>query len=198
MRYLLFLIVIYSSCTINHDSTGKAQTSHQDSLFIELVQNNFLFYVDSDKLDSIKQSFIKDGYFFGAEINRYVAIDAEELAEGSFDFFKTDLKKILNRRGIEITFCTTPNFEVSHEVMINEKIISLYDDEHLADFSFWDIGARRFFRAINQELEMSKSSDRFYLMYSGNDLGAILLTDKQLKIIEIIYEGNSKVIPYKP
>jgi hypothetical protein len=174
-----------------------AQT-HPDSLVNELVQNDFLLYTDSSNIDSVRESFIKDGDIFSPEINRYFHIDAEELAEGSFDFFRTDMIKILKKRGLAITFSTTENFEKLHEVLINNKRFNLYDVKHLADYSFWDIGSHRFFKSINEELEMSNSNERFYLMYGGNDLGAILLTDKQFKIIEAINEGNSNEIPYKP
>ncbi len=198
MRYLIFLIVILCSCNIKQDSSVIAQTPNQDSLVNGLVENDFLLFTDSSKIDSVRQSLIKDGYIFSTEINRYVHIDAEELAEGSFNFFKNDLTKILKKRGLEITFSTTENFEKLHEVMINNRRFNLYDDKNLADFSFWDIGSRRFFNAINLELEKSKSNERFYLLYGGNDLGAILLTDEQFELIEKINEGNAKEIPYKP
>jgi hypothetical protein len=197
MRYLIFFIAILSFCNIKHDKSVIAQT-HPDSLTIALVQNDFLLYTDSSKIDSVRESFIKDGYIFSPEINRYVHIDAEELAEGSFDFFRTDLIRILKRRGIAITFSTTENFEKLHEVMINNKRFNLYEDKHLDDYSFWDIGSHRFFKSINEELEMSNSNERFYLIYGGNDLGAILLNDIQFRIIETINEENPKEIPYKP
>jgi hypothetical protein len=198
MRYLIFLILIFSSCNIKHDNSVITQTTKKDSLSNELIKNDFLVYTDSSIIDSVKQSFLKDGFIFSPEINRYVHIDAEELAEGSLDFFNTDLTKILNKRGLKITFTTTANFEKLHEVMINNKTFALYDDKSLADNSFWDISSRRFFEKMNQELEKSKSQERFYLLYGGNDLGAILLTDKQFNIIEKINEGNTKEIPCKP
>jgi len=85
-----------------------------------------------------------------------------------------------------------------HEIVINNKKLILFEDKNLADNSFWDVSSRRFFRALNQELEKNKSNERFYLLYGGNDLGAIMLTDKQFKIIEKINEGNTKEIPYRP
>jgi hypothetical protein len=198
MRYLIILTLILSSCNIRHDNKAISQIKNQDSLVNELVNTDFLQYTDSSKIDSVRQSFVKDGYIFSSGINRYVHIDAEELAEGSFDFFKTDLTKILNKRGLEITFSTTKNFEKLHEVMINNETFALFDDKNLADNSFWDIGPRRFFEKINKELEKRKLQERFYLIYGGNDLGAILLTERQLNIIAKINEGNTKEIPYKP
>lgn len=198
MRYLTILILILGSCNIRHDNKSFSKTANQDSLVNELVNTDFLKYTDSSKIDSVRQSFINDGYIFSPDINRYVHIDAEELAEGSFDFFKTDLTNILNKRGVEITFSLAENFEKMHEVKINNQSFILYEDKHLADYSFWDIGPRRFFKKINQELEKSISQERFYLIYSGNDLGAILLTERQFNIIAKINEGNSKEIPYKP
>lgn len=198
MRYLIILILIFSSCSIRNDNKAIMQTKNQDSLVNELVNADFLQYTDSSKIDSVRQSFIKDGYIFSPEINKYVDIDAEELVEGSFDFFKTDLINILNKRGLEITFSTTKNFEKLHEVMISNETFALFDDKDLADNSFWDIGPRRFFGKINKELEKSNLQERFYLIYSRNDLGAILLTERQFKIIAKINEGNTKEIPYKP
>jgi hypothetical protein len=198
MRYLIILVLILSSCNIRNDNKAIMQTKNQDSLVNELVNADFLQYTDSSKIDSVRQSFIKDGYIFSPEINKYVDIDAEELVEGSFIFFKTDLINILNKRGFEITFSTTKNFEKLHEVIINNETFALFDDKNLADNSFLDIGPRRFFGKINKELEKSNLQERFYLIYSGNDLGAILLTERQFKIIAKINEGNTKEIPYKP
>lgn len=198
MRYLIILILIFSSCNIRHDNKAISQTKNQDSLVNELVNTDFLQFADSSKIDSVRQSFIKDGYIFSPEINRYLHIDAEELSEGSFDFFKITLTNILKKRGLEITFSTTENFEKLHEVKINNETFALYDDKNLADYSFWDIAPRRFFEKLNKELEKSKSQERFYLIYGGNDLGAILLTERQFNLIAKINEGNTKEIPYKP
>ena len=82
--------------------------------------------------------------------------------------------------------------------MINNETFALFDDKDLTDGSFWDIGPRRYFGKINKELEKSNLQERFYLIYSGNDLGAILLTERQFIIIAKINEGNTKEIPYKP
>ncbi len=198
MRYLIILTLILSSCNNRHDNKAISQTKYQDSLVYELVNTDFLQFTDSSNIDSVRQSFIKDGYIFSSEINRYLHIDAEELAEGSFDFFKADLTNILKKRGLEITFSTTENFEKLHEVKINNGTFTLFDDKNLADYSFWDIAPRRFFEKINIELEKSKSQERFYLIYGGNDLGAILMTERQFNIIAKINEGNTKEIPYKP
>ncbi len=198
MRYLIILTLILSSCNIRHDNKAISQSKNQDSLINELVFTGFLDFTDSSKLDSVRQSFIKDGYIFSSEINRYLHVDAEELAEGSFDFFKADLTNILKKRGLQITFSTTERFEKLHEVKINNETFTLFNDKDLADYSFIDIAPRRFFEKINQELDKSKSQERFYLIYSGNDLGAILLTERQFNIIAKINEGNTKEIPYEP
>lgn len=198
MRYLIILTLMLGSCNIRHDNKAITTTKNQDSLVNELLNSDFLQFTDSSKIDSIRQALFKDGYIFSSEINRYLHIDAEELAEGSFSFFNSDLTNILNKRGLEIPFSTTENFEKLHEVRINNETITLFDDKNLADYSFWDIAPRRFFEKINQELEKSKSQERFYLIYGGNDLGVILLTEKQFNIIAKINEGNTTEIPYKP
>lgn len=198
MKCLIILILILTSCNIRHDNKALSQAINQDSLVYELVKADFLQFTDSSEIDSVRQSFTKNGNIFCPEINRYLHIDAEELAEGSFDFFKSAFTNIIKKRGLQITFSTTENFEHLHEVKINNEIFILFNDNNLADYSFWDIAPRRFFKIINQELEKSKSQEKFYLIYGGNDLGAILLTERQFEIIEKINEGNIKEIPYKP
>lgn len=82
--------------------------------------------------------------------------------------------------------------------MINNNKVYLFDDKDITDFSLWDIASRRFFKVINQELRMAQSNEQFYLMYQGNDLGVILLTEKQFKILKEINQENIKEMPYTP
>jgi hypothetical protein len=198
LRHLIILILVLFSCSPGEEHKVISQTKNQDFIINELVKVDFLEYADSSIVDSVRQAFIKDGNIFRPEINRYLHIDAEELAEGNFDFFKTELTKILNKRGLEITFSTTENFEKLHEVKINNEKFILFDTKNIADYSMWEIAPRRFFEKINQVLQKSKSQEQFYLIYSGNDLGTLLLTEEQFKIISKINEDNPKEIPYKP
>ena len=198
IKYIIILILLVSSCNKKYDKQIISKNKNIDSLFIELVNNDFLQFVDSNKIESIKQKFIKEQYTFSPEIYRYLNIDAEELAEGSFNFFSTELTNIIKKRGLELSFSTTENFEKLHEVKINNDKFILFDDIHLDDYSFWDEAPRRFFRKINKELEKNEIVEQFYLIYSGNDLGAVLLTKKQHSLIAIINEGNKYEIPYKP
>jgi hypothetical protein len=64
--------------------------------------------------------------------------------------------------------------------------------------TFWNTASRNFFRRVNEILKAKNCDEQFYLVYGGNDLYAMLLTDKQLLIITDYYKGESKDIPYKP
>lgn len=97
MRYLILLILTLSCCNISHNNKEFSQNKNLDSLYSNLENIHFLQYTDSSIIDSVRQSFFKNGYIFSQEINRYVHIDAEELSEGSFDFFKADLTRVINK-----------------------------------------------------------------------------------------------------
>ena len=49
-----------------------------------------------------------------------------------------------------------------------------------------------------QECTIELMEEQFYLPYRGNDLHAILLTEKQLSIIEKYYKNKSPEFPDKP
>ena len=74
----------------------------------------------------------------------------------------------------------------------------LYTQKDLDNNTFWDTAPRNFFRKVNEILKAKNSDEQFYLLYGGNDLHAMLLTDKQFSIITDYYKGNTKESPYKP
>ena len=125
-------------------------------------------------------------------------IDAEELSEFNFDFFLPNLNKILAKRGVNLSTQKLNEKEKFYEVLINGDTINLYTEEELAKRTFWDTAPRNFFRKLNEILKATNSIESFYLLYGGNDLHVVLLTDKQLSIIAEYYKNEPKEIPYKP
>ncbi|MGN6492899.1 MAG: hypothetical protein ACTHLE_12945 [Agriterribacter sp.] len=63
----------------------------------ELIDNSFLKYADSSKVDSLKTQIENSFNIYEDENFKIAHIDAEELAEFSFDFFLPTLNKIYPR-----------------------------------------------------------------------------------------------------
>jgi len=201
-KLLLLLIAIFllgCSDKKNNYNIPLPETSVNKRNFgEELYQNEFLYYSDSFKLDSLKHNLINEFDIYNEDIYRLVHIDAEELAEFSFDFFLPNLNKILNKRDFEISIRKSDQIEFNNTIFINEEEIMLYSQYDLENYTFWDIAPRRFFSKINELLKKQNSNEKFFLLYEGNDLHVILLTEKQFKIICEKYEYNKRDIPYLP
>jgi len=129
---------------------------------------------------------------------KIVHIDAEELAEFNFDFFMPQINEILLKQDIELEVKKADDIEYTYEVFINGEKMKLYTEQELNDYSFWNTAPRNFFRKVNDILKNKGSEEMFYLLYGGNDLHVILLTDNQYKIISEKYVNNKKEIPYLP
>jgi hypothetical protein len=195
---LLFFIMILVSCN------QKAQTQNDnmqrpDSIYAtELIDNSFLKYIDSSKSDSLKIK-LKNSFDIYDEDNFKIAhIDAEELAEFNFDFFLPQLNKLLGKRNVNLIVKTANDYEKTNNILINGEQINLYTKKELENLTFWETGARNFFKKVNEILKAKKIDEQFYLLYGGNDLHALLLTDKQYSIIIEYYKDNEKERPYKP
>ncbi len=195
IRLFIVLTIFFFSC---NNSNENKKTIESDTLVKELISNDFLHWVDSNKYDSIENSIVKSLDFYSADLSHYANIDAEELSEGNFDFFMPTLNEILGKREVKITVEKTENFESGYEININGLKVSLYSENDLENYRFWDIAPRNFFKTMNIILENNNLNERFYLLYEGNDLGVMILTEKQLEIFQKIYINDTKEIPYKP
>lgn len=195
---LLFFTFILVSCN------PKAQTKNDnmqksDSIYAtELIDNDFLKYVDSSKKDSLKTELKKSFDIYDEDNFKIIHIDAEELAEFSFDFFLPQLNKMLEKRNVNLTVKTANDYENSNNIIINGEKLNLYTKKELDNQTFWDTAPRNFFKKVNELLKAKNSDEQFYLLYGGNDLHTLLLTDKQFSIISEYYKNNEKEKPYKP
>jgi hypothetical protein len=172
--------------------------SDRENIATELINSDFLKYADSSKVDSLKTQIKNSFDIYDNENFRIAHIDAEELSEFSFDFFLTNLNNILAKRDIKIYAQKLNDKDDSYDALINGDTIKLYNGEELDNGTFWDTAPRNFFRKINEILKAKNSNESFYLLYGGNDLHAILLTEKQLSIIAEYYKNEPKEIPYEP
>lgn len=125
-------------------------------------------------------------------------IDAEELCEFNFDFFLPQLNQKLRKKDLKLDVQFADDYETSYEIEIIGRKVKLYTNEQLSSGKFWNSGPRNFFRAINEILRDKKVDERFYLLYRGNDLHAVFLTEQQSKLMSKINKDDENEIPYLP
>lgn len=195
---LLFFLIILFSCN-QKTQTQKNNMQKSDSIYAtELIDNDFLKYVDSSKINSLKTQ-LKNSFDIYDDDNFKIAhIDAEELTEFSFDFFLPQLNKMLEKRNVNLIVKTANNYEKTNDIIINGEKLNLYTKKELDNLTFWDTAPRVFFKKVNEILQAKNIDEQFYLLYGGNDLHTLLLTDRQFSIISEYYEDNEKEKPYKP
>lgn len=166
-----------------------------DKEFMEkLIKADFFQYaeptVDIKQIDSLN--------VYDENTNKFARIDAEELAEFSFDYFVPQLTKMLDKRNIKLLVKNIENTEKTNEINVNGENIILYTKEELENGDFWNSASVNFFRKLNQLLEEKKSNERFYLVYDGNDLSTFLLTNSQNERFIERYKFETKEIPRNP
>lgn len=163
-----------------------------------LIEKNFLEFADVDKIDSLRIEVVDSFNIYNEYNYRIAAIDAEELSELNFDFFIPELNRILAKRKYHLEVKIEEDFERSFEIIINNEKMKLYTKNELEDDSFWDTAPRNFFKKVNKLLVDNGIKEQFYLLYSGNDLNTMLLTELQAKIIAEYYSFKKSEIPYLP
>lgn len=196
---LVLLAVLIISCNQNtHTQNKKVNQSDKRNYATELLDNDFLKYADSSKVDSLKTQIINSFNIYKDDNFKIAHIDAEELGEFSFDFFLPSLNKILAKRNLKLSAKKLNDNESLFDVLINGDTIQLYSKAELDNNSFLDKAPRIFFKKVNEILTEENSEELFYLLYAGNDLHILLLTEKQFLIIADYYKHNEKEKPYKP
>jgi len=105
---------------------------------------------------------------------------------------------MLEKRSMNLTVKMSYNYEKTNDIIINGEKINLYSTNELDNQKFWDNAARNFFKKINEILKSKNVDEQFYLLYEGNDLQTLLLTEKQFSIILDYYRDDKKERPYKP
>ena len=200
MNRLLVLISIFLiSCNQNEQSyTDSMQKSSKVNHAQELIDNGFLKYADTARLDSLRLQISRSFNIYDEDNFKIIHIDAEELAEFSFDFFLPNLNRILEKRDIKLYAQKANADENSLDVLINDDTIQLYTQKDLENNTFWDIASRNFFKKVNQILKSKNSEEQFYLLYGGNDLHVLLLTENQFLVIADNYKDEEKERPYRP
>lgn len=199
---LLFVLFLLIGCSGKQMNSKEENTNSADSinklLAERLIQNKFLDFADSSSYDSLKYNLINSFNIYDDNIFKLAHIDAEELAEFNFEIFIPGLNKILEKRNFKLSVLKAVDYEKTNSVYVNDIKVKLYTNADLKNGAFWDIGSRNFFKKVNELLYKHGIDEKFYLLYEGNNLHAILLTQDQFSIIEEKYKSNKNEIPYLP
>ena len=197
--FSIFLISCNQKAPIQNKSMSNTYMKRTDSIYgKKLIESDFLKYANNSKIDSLKAEIIRNFDIYDADNLKIVHIDAEELAEFNFDFFLPQLSQLLEKRNVNITVKSADDYEKTNDIIINGETLNLYTKKELDNQTYWDTAPRNFFRKINEFLKSETIDEQFYLLYDGNDLQTILLTEKQFSIISEYYKDNTKEKPYKP
>jgi hypothetical protein len=196
---LFFCLILGISCNQQQQQKDTANEMAERKTYAKrLMDEGFLKYANPSMVDSLTTQLIDSFDIYSDNIFRMTHIDAEELAEFSFDNFMPGLNRILAKRGLELSVRKLNKDENSYDMIIDQDTIQLYKQNDLDNGSFWETASRNFFRKVNTILARHNNNEQFYLLYGGNDLEVILLTDRQYSLISSYYKQTRKEIPYKP
>ncbi len=198
LAVILCSMIVFSCDQRSQTQNVAMQKANIHSYATKLIDNGFLKYADTTKLDSLKNHLVTAFNIYDDAIFKMAHIDAEELAEFSFEFFLPDLNRILAKRDITISVQKLNNKDNSFDILINGDTIQLYTQTELENGTFWATAPSNFFRKVNDILRSKNRGEQFYLLYGGNDLQTMLLTEKQFSIITEYYKDEAKERPYKP
>jgi hypothetical protein len=196
MSIMIAILTFFTNCK-SEESKGESIEKNKN-FGMQLIENGFLDFSEASDYEKLNDGIIKSFNIYEESNNRIAHIDAEELAEFSFDFFLPQLQRILNKRNFKLKVQTAEDYEISNDIYINDEKIKLYTKEEMEKYSFWDTGARNFFNKINELLLQDGIIEKFYLLYDGNDLHVLLLTDKQYRIIKHRHFDSENEQPYLP
>ena len=93
------------------DTSSEKLTSEDSNYGARLIKIGFLGFADTTKIDSLSSALIRRFDIYDDDINKTTHIDAEELAEFSFDFFLPRLKQILKLRGFDLIVRTSDDYQ---------------------------------------------------------------------------------------
>lgn len=201
MKYLtlIFLFVFLINCSQERkNQTDEKLISNSLTYGTQLIESGFLKFADTVKHDALRTGLLHSFDIYGEDSNKIVHVDAEALAEFNVEFFLPRLNKILEKRMFTLNVQPADDYGNTNDIFINEERIKLYTKEEFENGSFWDAASRNFFKEVNKQLSREKIQESFYLLYEGNDLHVLLLTENQYKIIADKYKNDAKEIPYVP
>ena len=110
----------------------------------ELIEEGFLKYADRSVMEVLEAQLLNSFNIYVEESFKIAHVDAEELAEFSFDFFLPSLNRILSKRDIGLTAQKLNSNDGSFEALINDGTVQLYTQSDLDNNTFWDTATKIF------------------------------------------------------
>ncbi|QMV40059.1 hypothetical protein [Cohnella cholangitidis] len=104
------------------------------------------------------------------------------MAEGGVGEFIEALKPFLATQNVQITEVNDDLVNMDYNVEINGKSYKIYSGDEL-DKDIWELSTIRAFGIVNKLLEEASSNERVYILYGGNELRAVFLTNEMFKAI---------------
>ncbi len=193
MRYIVLvltllvglILILFIGCGSQSINKSIPDISKPDisNLLNKLEELGYYKYIDSSQIDEVKKNSLDAGYVFGwEESGRDFLEDAESLAEGGISEFYDRIKEFLKKQNIDIN--ESEEFsDKGYKISVNGWDYVIYTEDELKSQNIWELSTLRSFSIINNLLKLSNSNERIYILYGGNDLRAIFLTDEMYKII---------------
>lgn len=182
---ILLLLVILIGC--NGRRRTRVGTVPKDSLEMLLSKLEALGYykfIEKTEIDRVKAESLKAGYIFGWEESaRDYMSDAEDLAEGGIGEFLETIRPFLEKQNIELNVGNEDFSDKGYIIEINGFKYEIYSEDELNSEDLWELSTNRSFAIVNKLLTEANSNERIYILYGGNDLRAIFLTDEMYKLI---------------
>ncbi|SMQ78173.1 hypothetical protein SAMN05444673_3278 [Bacillus sp. OV166] len=174
-------------------SNEKTKSYSDFSLLLdELESNGFFKYLDSDKINEVKEEAIKSEYLYGDTRRDFLA-DEEDLSEGGVGTFFFEISPFLEKQGIQLIINNEDFNEEKYEIQVNGKKYTLYTQDDVENEEYVEINTRRAFSIINKLLEGAGTKERLFALYGWNDLVAIFLTNELYeKIIKYEQDENER------
>lgn len=195
---VLSLVSCNQNQTVSKEQLTKNEVILDEKFGRQLIDSQFLKYAEQSKIDSLQYGILNSFSLYEEDTNKYALVDEENIAEFTFDAFMPQIERMFEKRNIKIKVAVPKDYEKTYSVIVNNEILKLYTDKDSINKSFIENSTSIFFKKLNEILKKNASNERFYLLYGGNDLGALLLDEKQFEIIKERYKENSGDIPYLP
>jgi hypothetical protein len=192
MRYILtvvvvlILILVLIGCNNKEKQASSPKDSNnQISQLISLLEKNGYYkYIDPSMIEKVKKESIEAGYVYGWEDSgRDFSSDAESLAEGGVSEFFESIKEFLVRQNVVVKVSEEDFDDEDYKITVNGVQYEIYSKEEAQTDEIWELSTIRSFAIVNKLLKNAGSSERLYILYGGNDLRCVFLTDEMYNLI---------------
>ncbi|NOX72543.1 MAG: hypothetical protein GXP03_02575 [Alphaproteobacteria bacterium] len=189
ITYFVFFVGIFFGASNVHGGETV-------SLLNILDEKQFWWSGDDEKQEDELRSLIEEKGVFGLfSSNRWVLLDAETLAEDGLIDAILEIGSQLRHRGVSIrSISVIENDGSNYTIEVNGTTYTAYTSEQVDDS--WRFATETFFRIVD-DLLPAGSNDRFYALYSGNDLSGFFLPPEVIPFFAEAGMDKSE-LPYLP